>query len=123
MTLPLCKCGQPAVIFSPGSEPLRAPGDIIVRRGCPVTGRCVACWSAPRGAPILECWRCAGSSADGVAFGRTRKPRGRPLLCVECAAEPAASVPVFVRRTHRRHEVARASGPQKDLDDMARGGL
>jgi hypothetical protein len=38
------------------------------------------------------------------------------------AADPARPVPVFVRGTYRRHEVARAASAQMDIENAARGG-
>lgn len=119
--LPSCRCGRPGVAFRPGSEPEIAPGGIVVKRGQPASAVCLACWPASQKPRVLECWQCAGTSDEGVQFSRTRKPRGRPLLCVECAAEPAAAVPVFVRATYRRHEIARATSPQLDIENAVRG--
>jgi hypothetical protein len=118
-------CGSADIVaVDPGDEPVYAPGGILIDAGRPVTARCLACWAGPREEKprALECYRCAGTSDDGVTFARHRKPRGRPLLCADCAADPARPVPVFVRGTYRRHEVTRAASAQMDIENAARGG-
>lgn len=40
-----CACGSAdLVLVKPGSEPVVAPGGIILERGEPTTGTCMACW-------------------------------------------------------------------------------
>ncbi len=40
-----CACGAPAVCVDPGDPTEISPAtDIVVARGRPVSGRCLACW-------------------------------------------------------------------------------
>lgn len=45
-----CPCGSPAIVIFPGDEPqISETIDIMVSRGRPMTGRCLACWPMLRG--------------------------------------------------------------------------
>lgn len=124
-----CRCGSPDVVaIDPGEPPvIDVQTDKMLRRGRPITGRCLACLltAEPAARRPLECWRCAGTDADGLVFTRSRKPRGRPLLCTDCAEEPPRSPvlrgPVFVAQTYRRAERRRMESAQIDIEDVARG--
>jgi hypothetical protein len=41
--LPRCRCGRKAIAFTPGESEDRAPGGVLVKRGQPVRGWCLAC--------------------------------------------------------------------------------
>jgi hypothetical protein len=41
--LPRCRCGRKAIAFTPGDAPARAPGGVLIERGQPVRGWCLAC--------------------------------------------------------------------------------
>lgn len=45
-----CACGALPVLVDPGEpEEISLASDIVVRRGRPITGRCLGCWPAAMG--------------------------------------------------------------------------
>lgn len=57
MTLPpyRCACGSLEVVaFDPGSEPVTAPGGIVIDSGRVASARCLRCWPAAKGTDATQ---------------------------------------------------------------------
>jgi hypothetical protein len=48
-----CTCGSREIVaIAPGSEPVVAPGNIVVCRGTPARAWCMRCWPVLKGAQL-----------------------------------------------------------------------
>lgn len=65
VTLGLCPCGSPGVMFSPGRAAITGPGGILVQRGEASRATCLSCYTSKRIIPkMVE--RVRGAQGDNV---------------------------------------------------------